>query len=59
MSDEEAREFEKTGIPFGAHKGKQFKDVPIEYLCWLADSTLKLQSYLRSPIGEKRKESES
>lgn len=22
-------------IPFGAHKGKQFEDVPEEYLCWI------------------------
>ena len=54
MSDDEAHRFGRTEIQFGKLAGTQYRDVPIEYLCWLADSALRLQSYLRSSVGRRR-----
>lgn len=35
MSTPQMKEFESTAMPFGIHKGKMIKYVPIEYLEWL------------------------
>lgn len=59
MTDEEAQAYEKSLMQFGRYATHKIKDVPIDYLCWIADSNLKLQSYLRSLIGEKRKDLEA
>lgn len=54
MSDAEAKEFETQLIRFGVHANNQFKDVPIDYLTWVADQASTLSAYLRSSIGRKR-----
>jgi len=59
MSKDEAEVYERLPITFGRYQGQEIRNVPIDYLCWLADSSIKLQSYLRSSVGEKRKEAEA
>ena len=54
MSDAEAKEFETQLIRFGVHANNQFKDVPIDYLAWVADQASQLSAYIRSSIGRKR-----
>lgn len=54
MTDAEAREFEKLSIPFGVNQGKNYKDVPIDYLTWVSDQGNNLAAYLRSSVGRKR-----
>lgn len=49
-----ASAFEKQVIQFGLHKGKTYGEAPIEYLTWLADQSVALQSYLRSARGKQR-----
>lgn len=52
MSDVQARAFGERAIPFGQHKGRRVDEVPMDYLCWLADSPEdfkgELRRYLRS-----------
>ncbi len=58
LDESKAVAFEKRFIEFGVHQGTAYKDVPIEYLTWLADKTLELQAYLRSDRGRQRMETE-
>lgn len=58
MTREQAEAFEATAIQFGQHRGCQYRDVPIAYLTWLADSANELAAYLRSEIGKRRIEDE-
>ena len=48
MTPEQAERFGRERITFGKHAGTEYRDVPREYLEWLADEALKLQSYLRA-----------
>lgn len=54
MSREQAIEFGNKIIRYGEFHGQQYKSVPIERLCFYADSAVDLQAYLRSEIGQKR-----
>lgn len=49
----------ETAMPFGAHSGKSFDDVPIEYLDWLCrsqeDFYKSLRAYLKHPDLESRR----
>lgn len=48
MSNAEASRFGCERITFGKYAGTEYRDVPRDYLEWLADEALKLQSYLRA-----------
>ena len=48
MTPEQVRQFETETITFGKHAGQRYGDVPREYLEWLADQAVRLQSYLRA-----------
>lgn len=54
MNDQQAEAFEREKITFGAHIGKAYRYVPLDYLAWLSDSNLRLAAYLRSDRGRKR-----
>lgn len=54
MNDSEANDFENSIIKYGVHRGLKFREVPMLYLTWIADSNLNLLAYLRSDIGKKR-----
>jgi hypothetical protein len=54
MTDDQANRFEHHKIEFGKHCGSQYRDIPIDYLVWLADSALELSAYLRSDAGKRR-----
>ena len=56
MSDEEAKAFEKTKIPFGQHQFTNYGQVPINYLSWVADQGIQLRRYMRSARAQKREE---
>lgn len=58
IDDTESRSFEARAIAFGIHTGTPYKEIPIGYLTWLADSATELQAYLRSTVGRERIESE-
>ena len=63
MTDDEAREWGKQGMPFGKHVGQAVNDTPIEYLVWIADTGGKFQRdlnrYLKSPRLRREIESEA
>jgi uncharacterized protein (DUF3820 family) len=51
------RDIKETVCWFGLHKGKKFKDIPLEYLVWFTDSSnkslpfiLQLKDYLEETI---------
>lgn len=48
MTAEQAARFGRERIAFGVHRGEPYEEVPRDYLEWLADEALKLQSYLRA-----------
>lgn len=50
MSDEEAREFEKTNVPYGIHRGKEVGDISPHYWCNVMNSAFdfQLRRYMRS-----------
>lgn len=57
MNDAQASAFEATRMTYGAHADVCFCDIPIRYLCWLADpkdSQYMIKSYLRSRRGRER-----
>lgn len=55
MTDEEAKNFERhQTIKFCTHGAKAYGDIPMDYLCWLADSTLPVLKYVRSERGRRR-----
>jgi len=58
MNDAQASRFELDLISFGTYLGTQFRDVPIQYLDWVADQSVRLQAYLRSDAAKKRRERE-
>lgn len=51
-TQDEAKKFGKEIIPFGKHEGRFIDEIPLTYLCWLADVSrsfsAKLVRYLRS-----------
>lgn len=48
MSDDEARQYGRSVMEFGLHKGSRVDDVPLEYLTWLVSANAKMARYLRS-----------
>ena len=58
MTDSQAKAFEQEKITFGAYAGSQFKDIHIGYLDYIADNTVRLQSYLRSTVAQQRRNKE-
>lgn len=60
MTDEEAREFGRQTLGFGAHAGKTYDDCPLAYLEWLTDTKNALDRYLRSRrIYEERRDADA
>ncbi len=53
MTDQEALVFEREIMEFGKYSGMQIKDIPLDYLIWLADAGRKswrnTHAYLSSP----------
>jgi hypothetical protein len=47
MNEEQAAAFERERITFGKHAGLTYSEAPEDYLEWLADQAIRLQSYLR------------
>ncbi len=54
MSVQEAIKFHNRAIRYGEFIDQQYKSIPIERLCFYADSAVELQAYLRSEVGQKR-----
>ncbi len=57
MTDVQAKAFEDTPMKYGKHVGKRIGDVPIDYLCYLADPnewTKDLKRYLASDRVKER-----
>lgn len=54
MSVQEAIRFHNKPIRYGEFITQQYKSIPIERLCFYADSAVELQAYLRSEVGQKR-----
>lgn len=54
MTEEEAIEYERSLIDFGQYTGHRFSDVPIKYLEWLADKSIKLRRYIQSSRAQRR-----
>jgi len=54
MSDSDAKRYESNCIRFGKYLGTPIKDIPLEYLQWLADAQNELVAYLKSDVGRKR-----
>lgn len=48
MTKEQANRFGGEVIQFGKYQGMPYREVPREYLEWLADQAVRLQSYLRA-----------
>ncbi len=53
LTDEQAKAFGQTLMPFGRHANEPYDSVPLDYLIWLADVQLagyrQLHAYLHSP----------
>jgi len=53
MDDKEAKEYGKQTLGFGQNAYEPIENVPLEYLCWLADQSRQtwqsLHRYLNSP----------
>jgi hypothetical protein len=53
MTDAEAQAFEQEPMEFGKYNGVKVKDVPLDYLIWVADAGRKtwqqIHAYLHSP----------
>jgi hypothetical protein len=58
MTNSEANRYETNCIRFGKHLGTPIKDIPLDYLQWLADAQNELCAYLRSDVGRIRQERE-
>lgn len=62
MTDQEATAFECEPMEFGKYNGVPVKDVPLDYLEWVADAGRKtwrqIHAYLNSPrlLAERRSE---
>ena len=54
MSSDEAEQFEHEKIEFGKHAGELYINVPIEYLCWIADQSIRLRRYCQSERAQRR-----
>ena len=57
MTDAEAKAFGREIMSFGKHKGDKLRDIPLEYLAWLADQArfhIDVMRYFRS--GDVRRE---
>ena len=48
MTEEQAKQFANEQIKFGRYCGRRFGDIPRDYLEWMADEAVRLQSYLRA-----------
>lgn len=53
-TDQQARAFGQTHIPFGIHAGALVDEVPLEYLVWLVDQPDDFKQKLRKYIRSKR-----
>jgi uncharacterized protein (DUF3820 family) len=56
------RDIKETVCWFGIHKGKKFKDIPLDYLIWFIDNSkrslpfiLQLKDYLEEKITQMEK----
>lgn len=53
MTDRESLDYERTKLGFGEHGKKLIRDVPLDYLAWLADESRRtwmlLHRYLNAP----------
>jgi hypothetical protein len=58
MTNQEASDFEHTKIEFGKHAGELYLHVPISYLSWIADESIKLRRYMMSARAQRRNEQE-
>ncbi len=56
MSPQEATEFRKQTCHYAKYAGRQWRDVPREYIATIADFGLELQRYLRSELGQQHLE---
>lgn len=60
MNDAEVRRCELEIMPFGKHHGEQIRDVPFDYLEWLADESRntwrKLHAYLNNHMVKEKRE---
>lgn len=54
MTEEEATTFERSLIDFGQYNGQRFADIPMDYLEWLADKSIKLRRYIQSSRAQRR-----
>ena len=54
MTEGEAREYEVSLIDFGQYNGQRFADIPMDYLEWLADKSIKLRRYIQSSRAQRR-----
>jgi len=58
MTDAEADEFEHTKIDFGKYQGELFCNIPMEYIAWLADKSIKVRRYMQSRRAQRRQDQE-
>jgi hypothetical protein len=58
MSEEEAKAFGQTLIPYGQYKGDKVDSIDLRYLIWLADQTDEFRKELRRYIASKRTQRE-
>jgi uncharacterized protein (DUF3820 family) len=57
MGNIAARRFEDEKMPYGAHAGKTFGEIPTDYLVFLAEGnelTKKIQLYIKSDLFKQR-----
>lgn len=47
MTYEEAKKFGNKVCTFGQHRTKTYRDIPYEYLAWLADQNVQLLKYVK------------
>jgi len=59
MTTSQAKAFELEQIKFGQHQDTEYRYVPIDYLRWVGDQSVRLQAYLRSDVAEKRTDNSS
>lgn len=58
MNDAEARQFERTIVPFGKYAGEPVGDVPVAYWTFVTESQFNrdLIRYMRSDAYQRRQE---
>lgn len=61
MSEEEVKKFEKGVMPYGAHAGFSFGEIPTEYLVFIAegnDLTKEIRRYVKTKRFKQRQDQE-